>query len=328
MSTDRAVLEQKAKRAAIAAIFILAFALFASKFTQPAEAMTYSGETRNDITYLHLAGEIRPHEASYFSSWLDANYPDGTAPKVMFSFDSPGGDVDGAMGLGFTIGSTRSATYVRANETCASSCVLLWAAGQRKGYYPNAKIGVHSATVASNSSAGTKPDYSAKGAAQMVIVNSMVGRLYSILGAPTAVVDKMFSTPAEDIYWLTSDDLKQWNATDLSALPQASSSPAVKPFAPVTSDGPGNVKTIITPQAASDKDRCNAIGGAWSGSWCAHRGTYLSPEDLTTEWEKMTAAAHPPASQPPSPPVVAQTAEPFAPAPAPKKDTPAPGGLY
>jgi hypothetical protein len=327
MSTHLAVLRQRVKRAAVGSLFILAFAPFASAFIQPAEAMSYTSSTHDNVTYIHAAGEIRPHEYSYFGQWLDANLSDG-GKKVMFSFDSPGGDIDGALGMAFVIQSTGARTYVRSNQTCASACVLLWAAGSQKGFYPSAKIGVHSAVVLTADTADAKPDFSAKGAQAMVSVNGMMARLYAMHGAPISVIDKMMSTPDSDLYWLTDDDLKQWNATDLSAVPQASSSPAVKPFAPVTSDGPGNVKTIITPQAASDKDRCNAIGGAWSGSWCAHRGTHLSPEELTTEWEKMTAAAQPPAAQPPSPPVVAQTGEPFAPAPAPKKDTPAPGGLY
>ena len=82
---------------------------------------------------------------------------------------------------------------------------MAWAAGAQRSAAPGSRIGVHSAAfklVAGQSVFDRLAAYDTTGA---------MARWFYDHGAPDNVVNKTLDTPADDMYWLTADDLAAWN---------------------------------------------------------------------------------------------------------------------
>jgi len=85
-----------------------------------------------------IFGEILPKDDKVFESFLNA------ATKTIF-LSSIGGHPPTAMAVGKIIRNRHLSTVVVNNDICASSCALIWLAGQPALLGPDSKIGLHSA---------------------------------------------------------------------------------------------------------------------------------------------------------------------------------------
>ena len=119
--------------------------------------------------------------------------------------DSPGGNVAAAMEIGrYLVGTS---LFVRVEEECSSACFLIFAAARAKFVTTNARIGVHSASIAG------------KETAQAALATVSIARLSAEFGAPPEVVGKLVQTDPKDITWLSRDDLVRMGAKIVAAPP-------------------------------------------------------------------------------------------------------------
>jgi hypothetical protein len=189
-----------------------------------AHAMDYSYRVYED-RYLTVdaVGEITADEGYRFADWLD-HLPRRISGLLdnggaAFVFDSPGGIILGGIALGVIIERFHFSTGVSEGGVCASACTLAWAAGVHKSVAADSRIGVHNAAVNGHGGHSAYDRLSGRDG-----TTAMATWLYNH-GAPDNVVNKALDTPADDIYWLTLDDLQAWNAR---IIPHA---PAAKPVA-------------------------------------------------------------------------------------------------
>jgi hypothetical protein len=120
----------------------------------------------------------------------------------VISFNSPGGSIRGAEEIATIIHKSEWDTSTMQGGICASSCVMAGSAGSSKTVAINSWIGVHEA--ADSQTNKSAPD-STKEMADIL-------RTY---GAPSSVVDEEMKTDHNQVYWLSDDELKAWNATRL-----------------------------------------------------------------------------------------------------------------
>jgi hypothetical protein len=173
------------------------FALLAAT---PASALEYSwrpSSTPNGIL-IDATGDFELDEVQRFASWMKSTGLHKNIDGI--SFNSPGGNIMGALGMVTVIKGTIEyqnapiMTAVVNNSICASACVLAWAAGSSKVLGKNARVGVHETSME-----GTGTVVSAK-----VLANE---------GAPASVIAAMTITSPSGIHWLTREELKAWNVT-------------------------------------------------------------------------------------------------------------------
>jgi hypothetical protein len=172
-----------------------------------ASAMDYSYRVYNQQIVIDATGEIGFNEDATFWSWFSANAPSmGRRMATAFVFDSEGGNLVGGAKLAKIIYDHRMYTGVAHGGTCASACVLAWAAGVRKSVAPDAHIGVHRPTEDGRELIDPNAAYATTNSAVQA------ARLFKAAGAPNSVVMAAVTTPSDSIYWLSQDELVQWGA--------------------------------------------------------------------------------------------------------------------
>lgn len=82
----------------------------------------------------------------------------------------------------------------RVEGECASSCILLFAAGQNKSLSYGSRVGVH------RSDGGA-------------LVDSAMADLLLAFDTPPRIIKSMLATPNSRIYWLSPEDLASWKVT-------------------------------------------------------------------------------------------------------------------
>jgi hypothetical protein len=120
-------------------------------------------------------------------------------------FNSPGGDVLGAMEWGTYADQHRINTGVSAGGLCVSACVFAWAAGPFKTAAPDASIGVHRPT-SNGSNASMGPD----GTPVSDEAIAPLARFLVSQGAPQSVIEALYDVSPSDVHWLTVDELAEW----------------------------------------------------------------------------------------------------------------------
>jgi hypothetical protein len=105
----------------------------------------------------------------------------------------------------------------KGNE-CSSACFLLFACGEPRFAHATARIGIHSARNRENQEDATS-----------YTIDTWAGRLLKACGVPEYLIGKMITTPAEEMYWLTLEDLRAMNVHIDGQIPQVESR-AKRPF--------------------------------------------------------------------------------------------------
>jgi hypothetical protein len=241
--------------------------------------------------------------------------------------DSPGGDVDQALGMGRAIRQLNASTFapsVRSGERvclkgsldsesredpssceCASACSLIWVAGVgRLGDL----VGVHRPRFDEDFYKGLTPDEATKRYSQLF---PKMSQYFAEMGVPEWLNGMMYSVPSSDMHYLTAPELQQFTNSSpaLGELIIARchnapggtiySNPQRKAYADCTFDI--NMYDVIKGNrdflAAAGNDNDKALSLAWAAPMIqVQRPTVTAPAPTTY---------NPPASTPdPSPPQI------------------------
>ncbi len=111
--------------------------------------------------------------------------------------DSPGGNLIEGVKLAQAMHEGKIATVVARGAQCASACFIAFAAGLEKYASYGASIGVHGASFQRGGETVDAPDGTI-----------VMAKLVKELGVPPAIIGKMVVTSADDIVWLTPEDLQ------------------------------------------------------------------------------------------------------------------------
>ena len=143
-----------------------------------------------------LSGDISAGDADRLAALVERMRDQGQ-PATAVRLDSPGGSLLEAFGLATVVRRTRLPTIVPGGATCASACFMVLAAGVEKFVSYAAFVGVHGASDESGR------ETMGSGAATV-----SMARTLKELGIPEAIIGKMVVTPADDVVWLSVDDLR------------------------------------------------------------------------------------------------------------------------
>jgi hypothetical protein len=179
----------------------LAAALAATWLALPAEAAKF--EIPNDQSIV-ISGRLDPGDDAHFL-WSLSRLRRGGTIEVHLS--SPGGSVLAAMKIADIVHRAGLTTQVPYRATCASACVLVFAAGLARIADANATIAVHSVGMPGQADLDQKLIENG----ETLAATTVMARIMSSYGAPPSVVGKMVATPTEEAAVLTRADLEAWN---------------------------------------------------------------------------------------------------------------------
>ena len=205
----------------------LAAALATTWLALPAEAARFV--TPNDRSIV-ISGRIDPGDEVHFLSSLSRLRRGGTIEVYL---SSPGGSVLAAMKIADIVHKAGLTTQIPYRATCASACVLVFAAGVTRIADADSTIAVHSAGMPGQ--ADVDQEMVENGGT--LAVTALMARIMSSYGAPPSVIGKMVLTPTDEAAVLTRADLEAWNVKITRFVPgQESRRPAE--VAPPRSDPP------------------------------------------------------------------------------------------
>ena len=176
-------------------------ALATTWLASPATAATFT--TLSDRSMV-INGRINAgDEARFLSSFSILR---SGAPIEVY-LRSLGGSILAAMKIADVVRKAGLTTRVPYRATCASACVLVFAAGVNRVADVESTIAVHSAGMPGQ--ADVDEEMVENGAT--LAVTTVMARIMSSYGAPASVIGKMVATPTGDAAVLTSADLAAWN---------------------------------------------------------------------------------------------------------------------
>lgn len=168
------------------------------------------------------------------------------------ALSSVGGNYLEGVRLATSIRNTGLTTAVIGN--CSSACFLIFAAGSTKIVFEGAKIGVHSASLRGVETTDAQA------------TTMQMARKLADLGVPPAIVGKVVTTPADDIAWLTSEDLASMNVQVIrkqeavyqpgsplrpgTAASARTTSSSPLPIVPAASDQTPSTGSVPTPETS------------------------------------------------------------------------------
>ena len=147
------------------------------------------------------------------------------ATATVLVLNSPGGSPIAAERLAILIHQFKFTVLVGSAGVCASACFLLFAASTSKFYMDGSRIGVHGASVNEQETSTA------------LSVTTLMARDAAAYGVPASIIEKMVTTEASEIAWLSEDELDAMGAHRL-VLPQTpppsvpSAAPYDSPFTP------------------------------------------------------------------------------------------------
>lgn len=144
------------------------------------------------------AGPIAPGDVERLRGMVDQVPPD--TPIAGLRIASPGGNVGEAEALAKAIRATRLPVTIGPGSDCASACFLIFAAATERRVAPNARVGVHSASV--NGTDGLTA----------MAVTTELARRAGEYGVPADIVGKLVLTGPKQITWLSPRDLRAMGA--------------------------------------------------------------------------------------------------------------------
>jgi PAN domain len=120
------------------------------------------------------------------------------APYGVVILESPGGLILPALNIGRTIQLRGYDTAVASGTICSSACGLVWLAGKRRGYFPNAQIGFHAAHTRINGQANENG-----------MGNALVGAYLNDLQLGREAILWLTAAPPDDMLWLRPEDARE-----------------------------------------------------------------------------------------------------------------------
>src|SRR5579864_4304561 len=144
-------------------------------------------EVRSDFDLIGLHGDIKPEDVATFRSAADAG------GKAVVVLDSGGGAALAGIEMGKLIHLKHFATFVPEDTLCASSCALMWLAGNPRLIAPGGAVGFHAVYI---SQGDGKLMTSGSG-------NALVGAYLNQLGFSGDVIAYVTHAPPEKMGWLS-----------------------------------------------------------------------------------------------------------------------------
>ncbi len=175
---------------------------------------------------LLLHGEIVVGDFDRLVAVLDA--VGSRSGLASLDVDSPGGNILEADRLATLIRRLGLAVSVADSEECASACFLLFAASRHRAAAPDARIGVHSASMFGDENLLT------------LDVTAFMAREAATFGVPPSVLGRMITTTPSDMAWLTDEELRQMDVARVD-IPSPVRAPE------------GEVAVVGTPPARRDE---------------------------------------------------------------------------
>lgn len=143
----------------------------------------------DNLHAISLEGDIVEGDADKFRQ-LSVQYP-----RAVVFLNSGGGALSPAIEIGKIIRISGYSTVIPRNATCASSCALIWLAGQRRLLSPNGRVGFH----ASYRITEGKTEESG-------VANALIGNYLTLLNLPkSAIVFATLAAP-DKVIWLTEEN--------------------------------------------------------------------------------------------------------------------------
>lgn len=136
----------------------------------------------SDIYLLRIIGQIVEEDGKRFKDVTQ------NVRKAVVILDSPGGSVLGGLEIGRSIKSNDYVTAVPSKTLCASSCALIWLAGNKRFAEEDSFIGFHAAYIYKNG----KPVESGSG-------NALVGAYLNQIGLSDKAIVFVTNAPPEGI---------------------------------------------------------------------------------------------------------------------------------
>ena len=207
-------------------------------------------ETGGDFDLIGIEGEIKPEDVATFRSAADAS------AKAVVVLDSGGGAALAGIEIGKLIHLKHFATFVPEDTLCASSCALMWLAGNPREIAPGGAVGFHAAYI---SQGDGKLMTSGSG-------NALVGAYLDQLGFSGDVIAYVTHAPPEKMGWLSERTARAigldvvWVGLGVSASGTSSPQPprrtgvSPKPYDPVSA-----VTRFYRALGAADGDTAAAL---------------------------------------------------------------------
>jgi ATP-dependent protease ClpP protease subunit len=177
---------------------IIAGILLTGGLGQAAEIKTLA--VQNNKTMLSLTGGIVLGDKVNFLNAIA--WAGSGRPIKAVQLNSLGGSVLEAVEIAGIVRKFNIATSVVNDETCASACFIIFAAGYPKFAAPRAMIGVHSAHHGTTGK-------------EIAAATLAIGRYLRELGVSEAIVGKLVLARPNEMAWLTMDDLHAVGALTL-----------------------------------------------------------------------------------------------------------------
>lgn len=153
---------------------------------------------------LKMSGEIVVGDYMKLYGFIKNNKPSETFFGLdQLELDSPGGNVEEAMEMAILLKKIYPSIYV--NNTCASSCLLLWLSGASRHVEDNGKIGVHRPTF-------SKDFYKNQSLKETQVSYEKASTEFKAFvleqGLPLSIYEKLMATSSQIILWLTKEDIE------------------------------------------------------------------------------------------------------------------------
>ncbi|WP_020175969.1 SEL1-like repeat protein [Methyloferula stellata] len=167
-----------------------------------ADAATLTTRLTGKGTMIVLKGDIAREDSESLARLIQAAHEEGHIIRGL-QLDSPGGSLLGGVNLArFIRDHADLSATVASGATCASACFVVFAAGHEKFAAFDSFVGVHGVADRSGQMTGETE------AATL----AMAG-LCRDLGVPASITEKLIATPADEIVWLSSEDLRSMGTT-------------------------------------------------------------------------------------------------------------------
>ncbi|MEZ5784805.1 MAG: hypothetical protein R3D70_25190 [Rhizobiaceae bacterium] len=153
---------------------------------------------------LRIRGAVAPGDSDRIVEALESARP------ALILFDSPGGSVEDALAIGRAVRDVGAATLLDKGAVCFSACPYMFVGGTEREVSETARVGVHQHSFGQST---VLPAFLAvediqKGQAGVL-------RHLEDMGIDLRIMGPAMATPAEEIYILTPDELREWNVVDV-----------------------------------------------------------------------------------------------------------------
>ena len=234
--------------AGLQALFLLSIFLFAPL---GASAARVQEARQGNHDFILILGEITRETQTSFMEALSR------APRARIVVEGPGGEVIPALDIGRTIRERRLTTLIPERGNCASSCGLIWLAGQPRDLASSAAVGFHAAAAVSPSG---RRSISAP-------ANAIIGGYLRELGFGDEAIFEMTRAPPRGMNWFGPARLAALGVTFGTSSAQAARAMPPPPAMPSQIAPPQVVPPLgRSPQMAS-------LDGLWEGEFRCGRET-------------------------------------------------------